>query len=314
LTDSPAPGISAFPNLSRIVESVIAVWPEHRSFLSQRLDEAALASSPIVEEACSVILTLHGDALETFAADYRWTCETLLQEEIYFRRNGQYRNSRFEEVNRSVYGNAAYMTRYLNGLLLSQVLWANQAQSLHFFVDNFLVRFDGGSLLEIGPGHGLLMYFAARSARFSNILGWDVSQTSASVTRSNLLKLELSENVHIENVDVFKVDKAPFADAIVLSELLEHVEDPVAFLKAAGRLLRRNGRVFINIPINSPAPDHIFLWRSPEAVFDSIELAGFHVEQHWLAPATGYSVERAQKRCVTINVVMVATQALTDRS
>ena len=55
------------------------------------------------------------------------------------------------------------MQNYLRGILLSQVLWANQATLCHFYAERFLVPLKlGADALEIGSGHGLLMYFAAR--------------------------------------------------------------------------------------------------------------------------------------------------------
>lgn len=294
------------PHLSRVAAAVLAAWPEHLSFLMQRFGEDNRCIDIVAEEAARAIVALYGEQLRTLGDDYRWTCNQLLQEELFFRRYGHYRRSRFSEVDHEVYANANFMARYLNGLLLSQVLWSNHSMVLTRFVEDFLPSCKEGLLIEFGPGHGLFMYFAACCGRFSAVRGWDISETSAAMTRSNLAKLGVGDRATVETVDAGTGSSQPAADAIVLSEILEHVEDPIGLMRSARSHLRDCGRLFINVPINSPAPDHIFLWKTPESVVQDVVNAGLRVEQQWLAPATGYTLERALQRNVTINVVIVA--------
>jgi len=53
----------------------------------------------------------------------------------------------------------------------------------------------------------------------------------------------------------------------------------VAALKATARRLRPGGRLWVNVPINSPAPDHIYLFRTPEEAVDAVQAAGFEVSE-----------------------------------
>jgi hypothetical protein len=68
------------------------------------------------------VVALTGKELDTFADDYRWMCEVFREEQFYFRRHKRYRRSTIEEAIRDVYANAPYMARYVNGILLTQVL------------------------------------------------------------------------------------------------------------------------------------------------------------------------------------------------
>ena len=52
-------------------------------------------------------------------------------------------------------------------------------------------------------------------------------------------------------------------DSIVVSEVLEHMENPLAALSLK-KLLRPGGYIYVNMPANSPCPDHLFLIREPE--------------------------------------------------
>ena len=71
--------------------------------------------------------------------DYQFLCEEIyLPEELHFRRNGSYRLKSFEEALTTVYSNAPFMTRYMNGLLVSDVLWNNHCRGLQHFADVFL--------------------------------------------------------------------------------------------------------------------------------------------------------------------------------
>ncbi len=59
-----------------------------------------------------------------------------------------------------------YMTRYVSGILMSQLWWANHTDAMRWFRDAFIgaapPRF---SHLEVGPGHGLYLALAASSPR-----------------------------------------------------------------------------------------------------------------------------------------------------
>ena len=156
--------LKPFPSLNSICAAVLDVWPQHQSFLSLRFADPTEPTLPLAEEMAELVVQIAGNDMPAFADSYRWTCEALIAEDLHFRRTGGYRWASFEDANREVYSRADYMQKYLCGLLLSQVLWANQATAFHFYVERFLARLKpGADLLEIGPGHGLLMYFAVRS-------------------------------------------------------------------------------------------------------------------------------------------------------
>jgi hypothetical protein len=67
------------------------------------------------------------------------------------------------------------------------------------------------------------------------------------------------------------------SNVIVLGEILEHLEDPLKVLNKVSNHLSSGGLIWITIPINAPAIDHISLFRSKEEVFALVEKAGLEI-------------------------------------
>jgi 2-polyprenyl-3-methyl-5-hydroxy-6-metoxy-1,4-benzoquinol methylase len=140
------------------------------------------------------------------------------------------------------------------------------------------------------------------------VFGWDISPTSLERTRTCLTRMGVSDQVKLQITDI----GAPRAsgeekfDNIVLSEVAEHLEDPTSALKHLRDMLTPDGRIFVNVPVNAPTVDHIFLLRSPEEAVALVEGAGLKAEEVCLAPASGYSLERARKNEATITCCIIA--------
>lgn len=296
------------PNLSRVVGAVLACWAEHGSFLAQRFAAVDDPTLPISEEIAGLILRIAGDDVADYAAAYRWTCNALLKEDLYFRRKGRYRLSTFAEALQEVYSRPEFMDRYLRGLLLSQALWTNQAAAFDFYVERFLGQLKPQSdLLEIGPGHGLLLHFAAASPRVKSLTGWDVSDSSLAMTRHTLQAIGVPRAPHLVATNILEtLTMSARFDAVVMSEVLEHLDQPQAALDGVLRLLRPGGLAYFNVPVYSPAPDHIYYWEGPAAVEEMVRQCGFDIVESTAAPTTGYDLERALRRKVTVNALVVA--------
>jgi hypothetical protein len=105
------------------------------------------------------------------------------------------------------------------------------------------------------------------------------------------------------------MDAPPRKDAFdiaVISEVLEHLEEPARALGGIRTALRPGGSVFINAPVNSPAPDHIYLWRSTDELLDFVREQGLAIDRVALFPQTGISLERARAKALSISCVIIA--------
>jgi len=125
--------LAPYRAIASIVEATLAAWPEHLSYIEKRFAADTVDFLARCEEFSALALRMMDEALGEYVADYRWMCEEFLQEEFFFHRNGHYRMSTFAEAFAEVYGNAEYMSRYVHGILISQVLWHPHALAFDLF-------------------------------------------------------------------------------------------------------------------------------------------------------------------------------------
>lgn len=294
-------------NLHWMLSAQIEAFPAHQSFLDRRLRNISRAGLANLDDIALHVRALTGDDVARFAADYAWLCGEQMEEELNFRRTGRYRLNTFNEALEQVYSNKEYMTRYMNGLLMTQLWWANHTAVMDYYRSTFLARMPQGySHLEIGPGHGLFLYFAASDPKVGSVTGWDISEASISLTKDALQTLGLEKLPELKLQNFFDSPQETF-DSVVFSEVLEHMEQPREALEYIRPLLSDRGRLFLNMPINSPAPDHLFNMDTPEDLHAFVENAGFKIVDHAYYPATNQTLEASRRKKLTISCVFIAT-------
>lgn len=292
--------------IRQIVHSVLDVWPEHHNYISKSLtkrDPDILETTEILAQAS---LLLAGNRIKTIAQNYRWTCDRLREEEIYFHRNGEYRLKTFEEADKEVYSNAEYMEKYVDGLLFSQVLWSNHASSCDFYFREIAKNLPSGRrMLEIGPGHGMMVYLAMRKFNLSEVTAWDISPVSIEQTREALAKMSIT-GANLEVRDIMAIPEGtPSADLVVLSEVLEHLEDPKTAMRKLRPIVADDGLIFINVPINSPSPDHLYLMETLDDARSLLRDTGFEIISEGAFATQATKLERALRIKISVSVCMI---------
>lgn len=297
------------PSTQAIVDAVVAVWPEHAAYLAKSFGIRTPAMLDVAEIAAAAVLQLVGGSLTDSARAYRWTCDRLREEELFFHREGRYRLSSFTEASAEVYSNTDYMAKYMSGLLLTQVLWYNHCATFEMFLRSALrAQRSGFDYLEVGPGHGLMVYLAARNPLCNRLEAWDVSPVSIEDTRAALKKLAIDKPIELVVADIVKMEVPDRQfDLIVISEVLEHLERPTDALKTLRGALRPTGQVFINVPLNSPSPDHLYLLSSPEEVERMVEEAGLRVAALELFATQGHNVAKALRTKISVSAGVLAS-------
>lgn len=311
LPEALADQLADCPASRTIVAAVLADWPDHAAYLTKSFAARTHEQLAATEQAAAAALRLIGDETARFVHGYRWTCDRLREEELFFHREGRYRLSTFAEADAEVYSNHDYMAPYVDGLLLTQVLWYNHVATFEMFLNRLLGASERPfSYLEVGPGHGLMVYCAAGSALSQSLEAWDVSAVSLRETRAALDRLGVDKPVSLVETDILQAKRPDKRfDLVVISEVLEHLERPQDALAFLRDVVAEDGRVFVNVPLNSPSPDHIYLLSTPDEARALVEQAGFEVEQIELYATQGRPVEKAVKNKVSVSVGMIARPA-----
>lgn len=99
------------------------------------------------------------------------------------------------------------------------------------------------AILEIGSAHGNTGALALTEGKCGRFVGIELSPTAAEESRAKL------SEVHVGNIEHMDL---PFAaqsfDALIISEVLEHLVDPWAVLDRVAPLIKPGGLVFASSP------------------------------------------------------------------
>jgi hypothetical protein len=297
--------------LGRLVSLVGQVWPEHQSYLAKSL---AIRTTPLLETSerlAKAILQLSAPHELEHARDYVWLCDVIRDEELEFARSGRYRFASFAETLANVYSKPEFMKRYMNGLLLAQVLWFMHASSLHFYRERVAARVrPGGNVLEVGSGHGLLLFLALSDLGLNSATAWDLSEVSLEQTRGALCTLGALDRARfaVQDMHTAEVGDDKF-DLVILSHLLEHLEEPVRALRQIGRVLPRGGLLYVNVPLNAPMPDHLILLETPQDVQTMLTEGGFNIVEMAFHTTQGASLARALRTKTAVTCSLIAELA-----
>ena len=295
-------------SLQLIRQAVIDYWPEHERYIDNSLGSLTPEEFSDVSHLAELLGRVFGGGLNQLVSDYKWTCDSILEEELFFRREGRYRCNSISDLESRVYSQPEIMRPYINGLALSQVFWANHAKVFSYYRRQFLTRSTSNWHVEVGPGHGFWLYYVAIDANCKALGALDISASSLAMAEGNLKELGIAREVRMLQGDISRelalTDFYP--DRLVISEVLEHLERPDVALRNIAYSLADGGEIFVNVPVNSPALDHIYLFTTPEAVLDLISSAGLEVVEYRFFPSNGYSLQKALRCRTSISVAAIA--------
>lgn len=164
----------------------------------------------------------------------------------------------------------------------------NPAQRMRHDLVIRLLRDAGGGarLLDIGSGQGDLLVKLCAARPDLMLAGFELSASGVEISRR-----KVPEGKFLV-VDLFQPPAeaagfAGWATEAVCSEVLEHVDSPVAFLKAARPYLAKDARLVVTVPGGpmSAFDRHIGHRQhfTRESISRMLAEAGFTVEQVWLS-------------------------------
>jgi 2-polyprenyl-3-methyl-5-hydroxy-6-metoxy-1,4-benzoquinol methylase len=295
------------PNIQKLLGKILHDNPLHRSILT------AAVSRWTPEEAAELDNYLDycikkGVTIDYLADSYLVVVGDTLREQIYFQKHKKYRYSTFDEVANDVYFNKEYMSHYMYGIALTTYLWANHLSMWRFFNET-LPRNKKGKYLEIGPGHGCFFTTAIDESAFDSFLGIDVSETSVQQTKElveHRRRGKPARPYEIRNMDFLSADvPARGFDAVVMGEVLEHVERPDLLMKQIANVAKDDAYIYVSTCIDSPIVDHIYLFESTEEIEKLFNDCGLRIVKELFLPYEGTTLEQSKAKRLPISVVYV---------
>ena len=113
----------------------------------------------------------------------------------------------------------------------------------NFFISRII---DGQTVLDVGCGVGLVAINMAKSLPSSNIIGIDINRENIILAKKYCTKNKLS-NLKFIYGDIIQ-QKDINADVIVLSNVLEHIDDRIAFIENL-YIMTGSKKLLIRVPL-----------------------------------------------------------------
>lgn len=109
----------------------------------------------------------------------------------------------------------------------------------------------GARVLDVGCGAGLLSEALAREG--AQVTALDLAPELIDVAKLHLLESGLKVDYRLQSVETLAAEQPGTFDAITCMEMLEHVPDPGAVVRACATLLKPGGQLFLSTLNRTPA-------------------------------------------------------------
>lgn len=219
--------------------------------------------------------------IEHAARGYGAFCLDSMKLQVRFNKTKEYEFKTYEEAASEVYQNKTYMfDLYLPGILISHYLWKHHYSQQLFFRDELvplLNELREFTFFDVGVGTGFYSKEILRVFPFSSGEGFDMSPHSLEHTKLLLHRWNFQKRYKTNLGDILKRKGGTDCDLVISIEVLEHLEDPLGFLKGLWSMLKSGGLGFISAAVNAPNADHIYLYRSADEVASQLKEAGFSI-------------------------------------
>lgn len=300
------PALEGRPNLAAVVQGIAERNRMQKKSVLRTLDAADAQFLDFAEDWVRRLLAaMEPSDVGRLAQDYVAYTKMIRIEEMHFRAEQEYRYKDFDEVYARVYGSDAHMASYVTGLGLTQLWWPNHYGVVRFYLDRFLPHVTGARRgAEIGVGHGLFHSELLRAAPEVRTKMLDISPVSLAFTHRVITATGLDNGRAEKNlVDIQKdipVEDGSL-DALLMGEVVEHLEHGEAVMRAMSSKMAPGGRCFFTTAANAPAEDHILLFRTSGEVQRFLHDCGWDILDEHIDPIGDYSLEQAEAEGHNIN-------------
>ena len=227
-------------------------------------------------------------------------------------KSGRYLLSSERESFDKVYNNPEVFTKYyLDGLLLSEALWPNQYLLNRLFSNTFLPLVHPGShVVEVGVGTGYHLRQLLKKEPNISYTGFDIStlaiQYCRQFTGEDLLEPRGQLTFHHRNISRGSELEADSANALILGEILEHVENPASVLEEMRRIAQPGIPMFMTTVIFTANIDHIYLFEKADDIRRMTAQCGWKTFQETVLPIYPDDHPDMERRPMNYGTVLIA--------
>lgn len=280
---------SGYPHINLVESYFAANFPYFAKTISKRRDDFGQEWCDGFEKELAVFFGGDEARLKNAAHGYGQFALDGLRLQKKFDKTLQYLNQSYADLKAEVYLNRDYMfSLYLPGILLSHYLWPHHYNQKSWFQKEFvsLVKKENvKTFCDVGVGTGFYSKEMLLNLPGIDGYGYDISDNSLEHAMTMIRLWGLGDRYHCDQRDILADPPGRLHDCAVNVEVLEHLEDPVGFLKGLRKMIKSGGYAFVTAAIDAPNKDHIYLYRDLDSISRELAQAGFTVIARELFPA-----------------------------
>lgn len=224
-------------------------------------------------------------------------------------KTGHYLLSSEKQAYEKVYGNSEiFASYYLEGLLLSEALWPNHFRLNQLYKESFIPRIDETmQVVEGGVGSGYHLKQLLDKVVGVNYLGLDVSPYAIDFCRlfSGISESD-TQAFRLCNIGDESVTQSLRADAIILGEILEHVENPDAILKQMRNIVKPGAPMFMTTVVFAANIDHIYMFENVIEIRNLTSSCGWKTVDERVLPIYPQDQPDMSRRPMNYGAILVA--------
>jgi 2-polyprenyl-6-hydroxyphenyl methylase/3-demethylubiquinone-9 3-methyltransferase len=148
------------------------------------------------------------------------------------------------------------------------------------FIDD-LVGLDGKRVIDVGCGGGILSESMAEKG--ADVTGIDLGDKALKVAKLHQLESGSKVDYRLVSVEHLAKEQPASFDVVTCMEMLEHVPDPEAIVRACAQLVKPGGSVFFST-INRNPKSYLFAVIGAEYILNMLP-KGTHEYQKFIKPS-----------------------------
>jgi len=152
-----------------------------------------------------------------------------------------------------------------------------------------LVGLSGKTVLDVGCGGGILA--ESMAIRGATVTGIDLSEKPLKVAKLHLLESGVQVEYQLVSAEQLAAERPASFDCVTCMEMLEHVPDPPAIIRACAALAKPGGQLFFST-LNRNPKSFLFAIVGAEYVLNMLP-KGTHEYARFITPAELTAAVRA---------------------